>query len=301
MMQNKNNISYEEYLELMQQEVAVRTGKRVQLKTVRKNNGLLLDGLIILAEDTNVFPSIYLNGYYKEFLTDGLEAVAEKLIALYEENKPEISFDLSSIMDISRVKPFIKMKLINYEKNQQLLETVPHIQILDLAVVFMVVVKTEDACQLETILVNNSFLEYWNVNVDSLYQIAQKNMVNGFETTALENIIVSAMGCNLEEECLQESKFNLYVLTTHHRLHGAIGMLNKELLNAFMKKYQTEKLIILPSSIHEVLLVPYNKEDMEETDFKAMVREINETELAPEEILSNNVYLYDGKELKIFE
>ena len=73
-----------------------------------------------------------------------------------------------------------------------------------------------------------------------------------------------------------------------------------KLLNAIMKKYKTEKLIILPSSTHEVILVPYNKE-LAETDFKAMVREVNETQLEPEEYLSNNVYVYDGKELKIFE
>lgn len=72
MMQNNDNISYEDYLELVRQEVSVRTGKRVQLQTIRKNNGLVLDGLSILAEDTNVSPTIYLNGYYKEFLTDYL-------------------------------------------------------------------------------------------------------------------------------------------------------------------------------------------------------------------------------------
>ena len=296
----KNNISYEKYLEMMKQEVAARTGKRVQLQTIRKNNGLVLDGLTIIAEDTNVSPTIYLNGYYKEFLVAGIDAVVKRVIAIYEENKPELSFDISKIMDISKVRPHIKMKLINYEENRELLEAVPYIQILDLAVVFIVVLETEDEYQFGTILVHNGFLDYWEIEVDSLYEIAKENMRNDFQTIPMENIITAVIDEALVDECIEEMKFDMFVLTNYTRLHGAVGMLQTELLNAIMKKYKTKKLIILPSSVHEVLLVPYNK-DMEETDFKTMVREVNETQLEPEEYLSNNVYVYDGNELKFFE
>ena len=296
----ENNISYNEYLELVKQEVSARTGKRVQLQKVTKNNGLELDGLTIISEDTNVSPTIYLNGYYNEFLTDGIEAVAKKVIAVYKENKPEISFDLSSIMDISRVKSFIKMKLINYEENKKLLVDTPHIKVLDLAVVFMIVLETEDECQFGTILIHNKFLDYWETEIDSLYKIAEENMRNDFETIPMENIIAAVMDESLVEECTTEMEFKMFVLTTYRKLHGAIGMLNKELLNAFMKRHKTEKLIILPSSTHEVLLLPYSDE-MVKMDLYEMVREVNETVLEETEYLSNNVYLYNGKELKILE
>ena len=295
----ENNITYNEYLELVKQEVAVRTGKRVQLQKVTKNNGLELDGLTIISEDTNVSPTIYLNGYYNEFLTDGME-VAEKVIAIYKENKPEIPFDISLITDFSRVKPLIKMKLINYEENKKLLVDTPHIKVLDLAVVFMIVLETEDVCQFATILIHNKFLNYWETEIDSLYKIAEENMRNDFETIPMENIIAAVMDESLVEECTTEMEFKMFVLTTHNKLHGAIGMLNKELLNAFMKRYKTEKLIILPSSTHEVLLVPYS-EEVVKTDLYEMVREVNETVLEETEYLSNNVYLYNGKELKILE
>ena len=296
----ENNISYNEYLELVKQEVAVRTGKRVQLQKVTKNNGLELDGLTIISEDTNVSPTIYLNGYYNEFLTKGIEAVAEKVIAVYKENKPEIPFDISLITDFSRVKPLIKMKLINYEENKKLLADTPHIKVLDLAVVFMIVLETEDVCQFATILIHKGFLNYWETETDSLYKIAQENMRNDFETIPMENIIAAVMDGALVEECTTEMEFKMFILTTYRKLHGAIGMLNKELLNAFMKQHKTEKLIILPSSTHEVLLLPYSDE-MVKMDLYEMVREVNETVLEETEYLSNNVYLYNGKELKILE
>ena len=256
----ENNITYDEYLELVKQEVSKRTGKRVQLQKVTKNNGLELDGLTIISEDTNVSPTIYLNGYYNEFITKGIEtvekgieAVAKKIVAIYKENKPEIPFDISLITDFSRVKPLIKMKLINYEENKKLLADTPHIKVLDLAVVFMIVLETEDVCQFATILIHNKFLDYWETEVDNLYKIAQENMRNDFETIPMESIITAVMDESLVEECIAEMKFNMFILTTYRKLHGAIGMLNKELLNAFMKQHKTKKLIIIPSSVHEVL------------------------------------------------
>lgn len=299
-MHSKNNISYEDFLELVKKEVSRRTGKRVQLQKVRKNNGLELDGLSIISEDTNVSPTIYLNGYYKEFLTDGVDAVVKEIIKVYKKTKPEIPFDISLITDFERVKPLIKMKLINYEENKKLLVDTPHIRVLDLAVVFMIVLETEDVCQFATILIHNKFLDYWKVDADSLYKVAKENMKNVFQTIRMENIIAAVMDEDLVEECIEEMDFKMFVLTTYTKLHGAVGMLNKELLNAFMKRHKIEKLIILPSSTHEVILVPYN-EELAETDFKAMVREVNETQLEPEEYLSNSVYVYDGKELKFIE
>ena len=162
MVQNKNNISYEEYLELIKQEV-----------------------------------------------------VAEEVIAIYKENKPEIPFDISLITDFSRVKTLIKMKLINYEENKKLLVETPHIKILDLAVVFMIVLETEDECQFGMILIHKGFLDYWETEVDSLYKIVQENMRNDFETIPMENIIATVMDGALVEECIEEMGFKMFVLTIY--------------------------------------------------------------------------------------
>jgi len=55
---------------------------------------------------------------------------------------------------------------------------------------------------------------------------------------------------------------------------------------------------ILPSSIHEVIVVSSIIKSAE--DLALMVKDINRTELKPEEILSDHVYFY-GKEEKIFK
>ena len=96
--------------------------------------------------------------------------------------------DVMMPTDFSRVKPLIKMKLIYYQENKKLLVDTPHIKVLDLAVVFMIVLETEDVCQFATILIHNKFLDLWKIEVDSLYKIAQENMRNNFQTIPMENI-----------------------------------------------------------------------------------------------------------------
>ena len=297
-MKKEKRISYEQYLELMRQEIADRTGQRVELHQVSKNNGIVLDALVIISKESNISPTIYLNAYYQKFITDGIDVVAERIMELYEQSKTELSFDVSMLLNFDKVKHRIKMKLINYERNKELLKNTPHRKVLDLAVVFMIVLETDDVCEFGTIRIHKGFLNAWNITEDSLYQIAKENMVNDFTTTPLDNIIHAVL--EHEQTELLEEKVYLYVLTTQSKIHGAIGMLQTGLLDAFMKKYETEKLIILPSSIHEVLLVPYEKIDTD-INLHEMVQEVNATQLTEDEFLSNNIYSYDGKELKIFE
>ena len=67
-----------------------------------------------------------------------------------------------------------------------------------------------------------------------------------------------------------------------------------------MEKHHAERLIIIPSSTHEVLLIPCDPET-DVLSFNEMVQEVNATQLMPEEVLSDNAYIYDGNEMKIIE
>ena len=120
-MRDMDKVSYEAYLELVKQQVAVRTGHHVELQKSTKNNGLVMDGLMIREEGSNVAPMIYLNNIYEVFLEHGIDVVVDKVLEVYEANKEDIPFDVSILTEFSNIKPLIKMKLINYEKNKQLL------------------------------------------------------------------------------------------------------------------------------------------------------------------------------------
>ena len=89
----------------------------------------------------------------------------------------------------------------------------------------------------------------------------------------------------------------LLVLTNSRRYLGAACILYRGVLERFAKKLG-ENLYILPSSVHEVILLPETKVNSSKNLLR-MVMEVNRTQLAPEEVLSDTVYYYDRKSGKI--
>ena len=55
--------------------------------------------------------------------------------------------------------------------------------------------------------------------------------------------------------------------------------------------------ILLPSSIHEVIVYPFDKNSMSFYEYQQMVMEINQTCVLEEEVLADSVYLYDGNQI----
>lgn len=300
-MQRENLGQYNEYVEKVREAVEGETGNRVVVQKINKNNGLVLDGLTILAEGVNVSPTIYLNGFFEEYLSDGAVAVAKRIIAIYEANKPKESVDISFFMDIEKVRPKIKMKLINYEKNKELLEHVPYVRFLDLAIVFMVVLKSNcDNNGFASILIQNHHLSFWNMDAEDLYNLAMNNTADDFEIIPMSSIVGEVMDDESANMVLGNNKMRMGILTNHPRLQGAIGIIHKDILKKFLEENQAEKVLILPSSIHETILIPCDTlPNMEYV--KSMVKEVNATQVQPEEILSDNVYIYDGNEITIAE
>jgi hypothetical protein len=90
----------------------------------------------------------------------------------------------------------------------------------------------------------------------------------------------------------------MYVMTNETKINGAAAMILTDKLDEFAQDRGTN-VFILPSSIHEILLVK-DSGDMSVRDLENMVREVNATQVSPEEQLTDHVYHYDSKD-HIFE
>lgn len=290
---------YEDFKDLVVEAVASRIEGRVALQVITKNNGLKLDGLTIMTENTNISPTIYLNYYFEEYIKHGLEAVVDKIMEQYEQNKSEAPIDLSFFTEVEKVRNKIKMKLVNYEKNEELLEKVPHIKYLDLAIIFYVEVENKQNEGLATIQIYNHHLSFWDLREEELFELAKKNMENDFVIESIFRTLFDDADDNFRSMVqVVESYFKMHIVTNKVHMYGAIGILQSELLNEFMERNESEKLIIIPSSVHEALLIPCD----EETELPAlneMIREVNDMQLLPEEILSYSAYIYDGETIEM--
>lgn len=284
--------SYEDFKKIVMEEIEERVEGRVEVQTITKNNGIKLDGLMISEAGVNIRPTIYLNHYYDKFLRNGLNVVVDEIFSVYERNKMNDSIDISFFTDADKVRGKIRMKLVNYERNKELLEKIPHVKCMDLVIVFFVeIINTDD--EVATTLIHNRYMKFWNFTTEDLLKIANENMAEDFKIVSLADIAGNIMGEDFEE-------IEMDILTNRRKLNGAIGMLKTNLLLEHMEKQHIERLVIIPSSIHEVLLIPYEPET-DVDSLRKMVHEVNGTQLLPEEILSDNVYIYDGNEIKVIE
>ena len=294
-------MEFNNFTELVQKEIAKKVGENyhVKLNDVMKNNGVVLRGITLMQDDSNISPTIYLNPYYDAYENGDstLETVIDDVLETYEQNKIVCNIDMKFFLNYEAVKSRIIFKLINTEKNRELLEDIPHIPFHDLSIVFQYLVSGEQFRN-ATILIRNVHIKLWKVNTRDLYECALENtpLLQGYELADMKTILgeyyPSGVIDDEEIEDMQQ-EVPMYVLSNKSRVNGAACILYKDLLKDFAMAVDKD-LYILPSSTHEVILLPSDG-TQESAQLKAMVQEVNRTQVDEKEVLSDSVYYYDRK------
>lgn len=294
-------MEYREFLENVRKEVESRYDSNVSvtLNHVMKNNGTELDGITIMEKDKNIAPTIYINSFYDRYREGvSLKAVVSEIIRIYNQNKNSININADYFENYENVRKTIVYKLVNYQKNKKLLEDVPYKRVLDLAVVFYCLIEQRKGVS-ATALIHNEHLRIWNVTEDEIYNDALKNtpVLLAGSIVPMSKILSEIAGTapvdNDEKVCEYTGEDILYVLTNSSRVNGAACILYDNLLKKFANDVHSD-LYILPSSVHEVIIVPKNNA-FDKSELADMVREVNEQGVSQDEILSDNVYEYNRK------
>ena len=158
-MNEKRFETMEEFAEAVRTEFEKRIEKSVIVQKLNKNNGIVLYGLTVLEDEINISATIYLEPYYEVYEDTGMEYIVDRLERVYEENKPEQSFDISKILDYESIKENLRAKLINYELNREFLKEVPHRRFLDLAIVAYIALEMEEEIEYRKLVVRKNALE----------------------------------------------------------------------------------------------------------------------------------------------
>lgn len=294
-------VTYEQFKELIREKAEEATGFRAVVNRVQKINGLVLDGLVIFKPDCNISPTIYLEQYYEQYKElmdieeDPIQAIWNSISEIYDQKIPELDFDIEDFRDFEQMKGNIRIKLINYEKNQEWLEELAYLPFLDLACVFYVVCKSNG---LENASANiyKSHMELWGCSEEELFDAAIENMKNDYVILSMIDVIK-----HMDVDSDMEDKMDtlpMYIISNGNKIYGASAILCRGVLKEFSRKMGYEKVAIIPSSIHECILVPL-EEGVSETYFNYMVSEVNKNNVPIEEILSDHIYIYNAAENKI--
>lgn len=292
-------MKYEDFVSNLKTKVQQQAGKsvRVELRRVTKNNGIEMDGLSIIEENRRISPMIYVGDYFKSYEEGAsLAELAAEILKVYEKTKIHVPIDPEFYTDFEKVQDRIVCKLINYEKNRELLKRIPHLSCLDLAVVYYCML---DNPQLGNgmILIYNSHLEMWNVSKEEIFERGRNNTQKllPYEFQGMGELLRDTLTeeeLAFKEEAAQE-QVPMFVLSNVKKYLGAACILYDSILAEIGERIQDD-FFVLPSSVHEVIIVPASSGAGQE-DLEAMVREINTTQVLPEEILSDRVYYYDRK------
>lgn len=289
------NVFVENIVDLLQK----RMGESYEIKVtkVTKNNDIQLTGVILMKESDTISPTIYLEGLYAEYQNGtALEELVEKIITFYKEQMPDSDLDMDFFQDFKQVKDRIFYKLVSFEKNRRLLETLPHYRWHDLAIIFYYAMEEEKVGR-ASITIHQHHLAMWGQSMDTLYRVAQGNMRSGKPEllVSMKDLLEEMVGLQLGED----TYIPMYVLTNQEKLYGAAALLYSERMKELADRWQSD-LLILPSSIHEVLLLPDDGQN-EYAFYRQMVEDVNTTQVEPEEVLSYSLYRYRREKAEIEE
>lgn len=278
---------------------------KLKVSVIYKNNSTSYDTIMIYSSNNElkISPSIRLRPYYNDFIdSDGkesIENVLQNIIDQYHNTqgckKDNVLYD--KVRDFNAIKDWITCQMVNRLMNQTLLDTIPYTNYLDEFAIIYDIMNMQSGDEDESIRITNSLMDYWNITLDELHEIGLQNTIRYFSVVSirLDDLISNMTRWTMPK---QDTKGNIrYVLFNNQEANGATVLLYPDTLKEFICLHHIKEkyLIILPSSIHEVIVLPSNDLSMVDR-FQQTVKKVNERVVAIEEVLSNKVLVYNSIE-----
>lgn len=255
-----------------------------------------MDGLTLCRKGSNVSPTLYINCMYEEYLQSGdyervmtniAKAYVNAVEAIPQIGVPDITTDAA--------RNNIVFQLVNTRQNEGLLVGVPHREFLDLSIIYKWIIKV-DSNGIQATIISNGLAEKLGLTEEQLFELSSENTPRLMPTCveSITDVIRNMMPEGFDEEGvdLDLQGPSMWVVSNSHKYYGASAMLDSEALYELSVK-EGCNLIVLPSSVHEVIAVPETDGAGDVEFLLGMVTGINDTEVSMEERLSNSVYYYD--------
>lgn len=263
---------------------------RVDMTCQTKNNGVKKTGVSICRVGENV-GAIY---YISDFMNSNKsvdDIVGEIMHDYFSVNKNikcanDVYRDLE---DFNKSQIRLFPRLINKNSNVELLQTVPYKDFLDLAVIVTYEFKDTDGVM--SVKIDQPILKYWGVTFDDVYNIALHNMqkCDKWNVYGMQDVLFNLSGQ------IYPNDINMYVASIEGGVNGARCLLNDAVINHLVKEFN-DSFIVLPSSIHEVIILPNNESSFSLSDFDDLVHTVNVSDaIHSEDVLSDHAYIYDSE------
>lgn len=254
-------------------------------------------GMQVKREDQMVVPNINLNARFADYQENrmSLEA-AMRTIAEQVQLAPEIQTEW--LKDYSQVKDHLFIRVSDAKENEDFLRMSPHKEVDGLAVSYHIAFEGLHGVEAST-PVSYKMMEMYGVTAEQLHADALESTQKLYPVKYASMAEVMQQMMEIEPDMAADMMPpmegpQLMVLTNTQGMHGAGALFYPDQLETIAQQMGTD-FFVLPSSVHEVLILPDDgSQDLDSLQF--MVREINRTEVAPEDRLSDFVYHYDAQD-----
>lgn len=297
-------MDFKEFVNKLEQDLKdamadISPGATVEVRSVEKLQEGSYTGITISPVGGNVGMNLNANQLFDQ-MQDGqsYEGVLAVAVSTAERGLHDMpAVDVSELMNYEAAKKYLCFDVVGSDRNADMLEKVPHTDKENISMVYRLQLdSTENGAA--TVLITNAMMEQFGVTKEQLHADAMENAqeIRPADFRTMAAVMAEMMG--MPEEMMADMAPPMYVATNQDKVQGAAVMFYPDFMDQAAKELGGD-IFILPSSVHEVLILP-DDGNMNAQELKEMVTSINASEVSPEDRLTDSVYHYDAQE-RIFE
>ena len=285
----------EEFVEIIMSRLSNELGDgfSVSYQKILKNNSVEQDGIVVHRDGSSIAPTIYISGFFLEYLNGReLDEIIKDILRILDESNSMVESGFFNIVDTSEPEKKVFMKLVNYEKNRKMLEDCLYDRVQDLAVLYCYMISCDGGIT-GSVKLSSKNCGVFNLTPEKIRKVALENTIRMFppEFESMDSFFRRTLNFP------GDSEIKLFLLTTNGKQDGAVSIMYTGILERIKKTIGTD-FYIIPSSIHEVIIVPGNDPD-QKAALEQMVREVNSTCVPVHEILSDRIYHYTEDQFSV--
>lgn len=273
--------------------------------TIVRNSSLIVR--IAFENGIKEFLRFHVGDMYRIYRNDGMDEVYSLFVSNYKQHRSRAKSDtmlLGSLHDYDKVKDRIIVRPLNYKLNQEALSHAVYRKYGDIAVVLYLLIdnqETGDHTQLLSTKIPTDILKDWNLDTGTVIDTAIKNTMRLRPPSLIglgDGIHFSQHTSFMDKPDLKINFHSPFapVVSTNPDLNGAISAFYPGVLERLFEM-TGEPFYLVFTNISEFHIHPVSME-FSVSKMRKVLFDVNLRNRV-DEILSKELYIYDGAEMKM--
>lgn len=288
-----------------EKDIAVEIG----MSKIPKQNGVQKDAISFRYPDGNIGPVHYTDVLFEEYRSGkiNMENLAEReIFKAYKEKVEHPKLDMSTYLHPEYLRDHAFFKIMNTEMNPDIARNCAHVDVEDLMLVpYVKIDELSEERSVASVRMTRELQGMSQLTDSELLGICQHNLnrqapiVSGISEMLLKE---SGFPPELIQEMMPDGKEPLYVLTSESGMSGATLIASVQARETIKEKIGESDFFVIGSSTEEVLIYPASQLNYGSPEMlRDLCTSINRDEsvIQQEQILSNNIYYFNGQDMKI--